>query len=89
LAYLILTTSEVLVSVTALEFAYTSGPRFSRSFSTSFYLLSVALGNAVTAACATFVPPLLGFSSLYFLFYSGLAILCAGALFFCRNFYGE
>ncbi len=48
-AYLILTASEVMISITALELAYTHAPSASKSFVTSFYLLSVALGNGVTA----------------------------------------
>lgn len=48
-AYLVLTASEVMVSITALELAYTHAPSASKSFVTSFYLLSVSLGNGVTA----------------------------------------
>ena len=49
LAYIILTSAEILVSVTALEMAYTQAPNSLKSFIMSFYLLSVALGNFVTA----------------------------------------
>ncbi|MEY4668814.1 MAG: hypothetical protein RL518_1513 [Pseudomonadota bacterium] len=48
-AFLILTFAEVVVSITALELAYTSAPTTRRSLMTSFYLLSVALGNGLTA----------------------------------------
>jgi POT family proton-dependent oligopeptide transporter len=48
-AFFILTFAEVVVSITALELAYTSAPTTRRSLMTSFYLLSVALGNGVTA----------------------------------------
>ena len=48
-AYIILTIAEVLVSITTLELAYTHAPEASRSFVTSFYLLSVSLGNLLTA----------------------------------------
>jgi POT family proton-dependent oligopeptide transporter len=48
-AYVILTISEVMVSVTTLEIAYTHSPRVSKAFVTSFYLLSVALGNGFAA----------------------------------------
>ncbi len=41
LAYLILTAAEVMVSITALEFAYTQAPNAMKSFLLSFYLLSV------------------------------------------------
>jgi POT family proton-dependent oligopeptide transporter len=49
LAFFVLTVAEVVVSITALELAYTSAPTTRRSLVTSFYLLSVALGNGVTA----------------------------------------
>jgi POT family proton-dependent oligopeptide transporter len=85
LAYVVLTSSEVLVSVTSLEFAYTHGPRVSRSFGMSFYLLSVALGNAVTAVCARIVPSVAGSTAGFFFFFSGLAILCSASLFALRR----
>lgn len=48
-AYALLTASEVMVSITALEFAYTQAPRPMKSFIMSFYLLSVFVGNFFTA----------------------------------------
>lgn len=49
LAYVILTASEVMVSIVALEFAYTQAPRQMKSFIMSVFLLAVALGNLFTA----------------------------------------
>ena len=49
LAYLLLTTAEILISITALEFSYTQAPLRLKSFIMSLYLLSVALGNYFTA----------------------------------------
>jgi proton-dependent oligopeptide transporter, POT family len=46
--YVILTAAEVMVSITCLEFAYTQAPKKMKSFILSFYLVAVALGNAVT-----------------------------------------
>ncbi len=43
--YLIMTLSEVLVSVTGLEFAYTQAPPRMKSIVMSFWLLCVAFGN--------------------------------------------
>jgi POT family proton-dependent oligopeptide transporter len=45
LAYLVLTTSEVLVSITALEFAYTQAPKRMKSVVMGLFLLTVTLGN--------------------------------------------
>ena len=49
-AYVILTAAEVLVSVTALEFSYTQAPQTLKSIIMSLYLLSIAVGNWLTAA---------------------------------------
>ena len=48
LAYIVLTASEVMVSITGLEFSYTQAPKPMKSFVMSLWLLSVAVGNAVT-----------------------------------------
>ncbi len=50
LAYLILTASELLVSVTALEFSYKQAPLRIKSFIMALFLLSTTLGNLVVAA---------------------------------------
>jgi POT family proton-dependent oligopeptide transporter len=49
LAYVVLTASEVLVSITALEFSYKQAPLRMKSFIMALYLLSISLGNASTA----------------------------------------
>ena len=54
-AYLFLTIAEILVSISALEFAYTQAPNTMKSFITSFYLLSVAAGNVITIAVTHFM----------------------------------
>jgi proton-dependent oligopeptide transporter, POT family len=50
LPYIIITASEILVSITGLEFAYTQAPRAMKSTIMSFWLLTVAVGNFLTAA---------------------------------------
>ncbi len=47
--YVILTTAEVLVSTTGLEFAYTQAARTMKSTIMSFWLLTVAAGNFLVA----------------------------------------
>lgn len=49
LACLILTASEVLVSITCLEFAYTQAPRTMKSLVMALFLLTVSLGNYLTS----------------------------------------
>lgn len=44
-AYALLTASEILISIVALEFAYTQAPRKMKSFIMCFYLAAVAVGN--------------------------------------------
>lgn len=48
--YLILTIAEVMVSITALEFSYTQAPLKMKSLIMSLYMLSMSLGNLITAA---------------------------------------
>jgi len=50
LAFAVLTASEVLVSITALEFSYKQAPARMKSFIMACYLAAVALGNFSTAA---------------------------------------
>jgi len=49
LAYAILTAAEVLVSITALEFAYTQAPNEMKSLVMGVSFLSITLGNQYTA----------------------------------------
>ncbi|MEM9185703.1 MAG: POT family MFS transporter [Planctomycetota bacterium] len=49
LAYLILTVGEVLLSITLLEFFYTQAPKSMKSVILAVYMLSVSLGNVITA----------------------------------------
>lgn len=48
-AYIFLTGAEVMVSVTALEFAYTQAPKKMKSLIQSINLLSISLGNVFSA----------------------------------------
>jgi POT family proton-dependent oligopeptide transporter len=81
LAYLFLTSAEVMVSITCLEFSYTQAPKTMKSFVMAFYFLSVALGNLFTSAVNFFIHNDDGTSKLaganYFWFFSGLMLLTA------------
>ena len=50
--YVLISMSEILLSVTVYEFAYTQSPKSMRGFLTSIWLLTIALGNVVTAILA-------------------------------------
>ncbi len=49
LAYTVLTSAEVMVSITSLEFSYRQAPKSMKSFVMALYFLSVALGNLLTS----------------------------------------
>ncbi len=74
--YLLLTTGEVLVSVTGLEFSYTQAPRAMRSTIMSIWFLTVFFGNLLTALVTKLVR-LEG--AAYFWFFAGLMLLAAFA----------
>ena len=75
--FFILTTSEVLVSVTGLEFAYTQAPRAMKSTIMGFWLLCVTLGNVLVA----FLAPLETLSLATF-FWVFAALMVAAAVVF-------
>ena len=54
-AYAILTASEVMVSITCLEFAYTQAPKSMKSVIMALFLFSVSLGNYFTAGVNKFI----------------------------------
>ncbi len=59
LAYVVLTMSEVLVSITALEFSYKQAPLRMKSFIMALFLLSTSLGNlGIAAVNSAMVKPL-------------------------------
>jgi POT family proton-dependent oligopeptide transporter len=84
--YVIITVAEVLVSITGLEFAYSQAPKRMKSTIMGFWLLTVAIGNALDAVLAEFGNlPL----TQFFWVFAGLMVL-AGLLFGARaHFYVE
>jgi POT family proton-dependent oligopeptide transporter len=85
LAYVILTAAEVLVYQTCLEFSYTQAPRKMKSFIMALFLLSVSLGNGLTAVVNVLIQNADGTSKLpgasYYWFFAGLMLVTA--LVFC------
>ena len=85
LAYIFLTSAEVMISITCLEFSYRYAPPAMKSFIMAFYFLSVALGNLLTAGINFFIQNADGTSKLegadYFWFFTVLmAFSAAGFL---------
>lgn len=77
-AYLLLSASEVMVSITSLEFAYTQAPTLMKSAIMALYLLAVSAGNAITALVHVAIRNPDGSSKLsgmeYYLFFAGFAV---------------
>jgi POT family proton-dependent oligopeptide transporter len=77
-AYLLLSTGEVMVSITSLEFAYTQAPKRMKSLVMSFYLLAISAGNLITALVHHFIANADGTSKLpgawFYLFFVGLLL---------------
>ncbi|HEY6101063.1 MAG TPA: POT family MFS transporter [Anaeromyxobacter sp.] len=82
--YVLLTTGEVLVSVTGLEFSYTQAPRSMRSTIMSIWFLTVFLGNMLTALVTNLVR-LEG--AAYFWFFAGFMLVAAIAFRFVARAY--
>ncbi len=73
--YLVMTTAEVLVSVTGLEFAYTQAPRSMKSTIMGFWLLCVTFGNVLVAFLAP-METILELSQFFWVF-TGLMTVAA------------
>jgi len=81
LAYVVLTSAEVMVSITCLEFSYSQAPRSMKSFVMAFFMLSISLGNLFTSAVNFLIDVPGGESRLagadYFLFFTLLMLVTA------------
>ena len=81
LAYIVLTSAEVMVSITGLEFSYTVAPKNMKSVVMAIWLFSNSLGNVVTAAVNTMIQNVDGTSKLpgasYYWFFVGLMVVTA------------
>ena len=93
LAYGLLTSAEVMVSITCLEFSYTQAPRTMKSFVMSLYMGAVALGNLFTSAVNFFIENADGSSKLagasYFWFFAGLMSATAIGFLWYSRYYKE
>ena len=82
--YIILTAAEIMISITALEFAYTQAPKSAKALVMSLNLGAVSLGNAVTLIVNQRIILADGTSKLpgadYYLFFAAL-VVGAGVLF--------
>lgn len=92
-AMLVLTIAEIMVSITALEVAYTKAPQGSKSIVMGLFYLSVSLGNFITALVNQLLDTVRDISALsgsgYYFFFSLLMIVttCSLWLFVHRSQY--
>lgn len=78
-AYILLSLGEVMVSVTALEFAYTQAPQRMKSIIMVLYLLPISVGNLFTAMVHRVIANPDGTSKLpgawFYLFFAALMVV--------------
>jgi POT family proton-dependent oligopeptide transporter len=92
-AYVVLTAAEIMVSITVLEFSYTQAPKRMKSFIQSLCLMSIAVGNAFTAAVNWFIENEDGSSKLegasYYWFFAAAMVITAVIFIFVAARYRE
>ena len=93
LAYFVLTSAEVMISITCLEFSYTQAPAKMKSFIMAFFMMSIAIGNLFTSFVNFFIKNEDGASKLagadYFWFFTLLMLITAIAFIFVAKNYKE
>ncbi len=93
LGYVILTAAEIFVSISSLEFSYTQAPKVMKSFVLSLWLLSIAMGNAITAAINAIIKrpdgSLMLEGASYFWFFTVLMVIASTWFYFLNRNYVE
>ena len=93
LAYVVITSAEVMVSITGLEFSYTQAPRRMKSIVMAFFFLSVSLGNLFTSAVNHFIQNEDGSVKLqgadYYWFFTATMLATALLFMFVASLYRE
>jgi POT family proton-dependent oligopeptide transporter len=90
ISYLLITSGEVMLSATGLEFAFSQAPASMKSTIMSFWLLTVAVGNFLVAAVTSFNDKVVkATGAMQFLFYAALTFVVAGAFIWCATRYRE
>lgn len=93
LAFVVITAAEVMVSITCLEFSYTQAPLKLKSLIMGLFLLSVSVGNALTALVNYWIQNPDGTVALtgpeYYWFFAGVMFLVACLFLFVVGRYQE
>lgn len=85
--FFLLTASEVMVSITGLEFAYTQAPRSMKSTIMSIWLLTIAVGNQLDAYFGSKADFLKG--AAFFWFFAALMLAVSGIFIFAASRFKE
>lgn len=92
-AYAIITSGEILISITALEFSYTQAPHAMKSIIMGVFLFSVSIGNSITAIVNSVIQNDDGTVALtgsaYYMFFTYLVIGAGVAFIIAAMFYKE
>jgi POT family proton-dependent oligopeptide transporter len=93
LAYFLLSTAEVMLVITCMEFSYTQAPKRMKSLVMAFFYLSISAGNLFTALVNQFIQNPGGSSKLegasYHLFFAGFMATAAILFAIYMRFYKE
>jgi POT family proton-dependent oligopeptide transporter len=93
LAYVVLTSAEVMISITCLEFSYTQAPARMKSFVMAFFMMSIAAGNLFTSAVNFLIQNEDGSSKLggadYYWFFTLMMLATAMLFLLVVKFYRE
>ena len=93
IAYFMLTSAEVMISITCLEFSYRQAPKTMKSFVMAFYFLSIALGNLFTSAVNFFIHNTDGTSKLegasYFWFFTIIMLITTVLFLWSSSYFQE
>jgi len=93
LAHFLLAASEVMVSITCLEFSYTQAPKKMKSFIMSVFFLSIFVGNLFTSILNILIERVESLKSLtgpgYFMFFVKIMAVTAVLFVFVAVFYKE
>jgi dipeptide/tripeptide permease len=97
LAYLVLTSAEILVSIVCLEFAYTQSPPRMKSFIMGIFFLGVSLGNIYVSGVNTVMDltrdesgqTFLDGPTYYYAFAAAMLLATAGYIVFAMRYKGE
>ncbi len=91
LAYVILTSAEIMISITSLEFAYTQAPKRMKSFIMGIYFLGVSLGNLFVSLVNVVIQNDDGSTKLegasYYMFFTVAMLITAVAFVFFAMIY--